>query len=238
MRILVISTLIILSALSPIFCQQEIGLDKATKDSTKLKGLHGFDVEYINALNTKYIFNKNPDNLPIIERNELQLNYWHELGLGVRSSLILKAGANFARYYNLYSIPSSYYVDPQGSHIYMDYHTSYVHGISTGLHFTIEPRWYFDFKKSFHANRALTNQGWYLSLPVEIVGATEYTTIDSYFSKIYNVHNYITPTIGYRKALSKHILIEGSIGYLMDPFTKYNSAQPSIASSIKIGYMF
>jgi hypothetical protein len=237
MRIVVISTLIILSALSPIFCQQEIGLDKATKDSTRVKGLHGFDVGYINALNTKYIFNKNPDNLPIIERNELQLNYWHELGLGARSSLILKAGANFARYYYLLTMYYTYYMGTQGSH-YEDYYTFSVYRISTGLHFTIEPRWYFDFKKSFHVNRALTNQGWYLSLPVEIVGATEYTTIDSHFSKIFNVHNYITPTIGYRKNVYKHILIEGSIGYLMDPFTKYNSAHPSVATSIKIAYVF
>ena len=233
-----LAVLIGLAIATNTFSQKEIFFDKTPEDSVRVKRLHGFDVGYYNALNPKYIFNKNPDNFSVFERNELQLNYWHEIGLGAFSSLILKAGANIDRYRYYYYVPQTItMVDDIGPFSYTVYNSKMTYKFACGFHFTAEPRWYLGFKKRFYSNKALLNQGWYLSLPIEIVGATHYTSFDRNNTQVFNLHTYITPTLGYRKAVNKHLFIEGTIGYLLDPFSSY-SASPSVASSIKIGYAF
>ena len=214
------------------FSQKEIYFDKVPEDSVRVKRLHGFDIGYYNSYNPKHDF--------WMQRNEIQLNYWHEIGLGAFSSIILKAGVNMDRTLFYVRInQTKVMVDTIGN--YMDIYngTRPEHRLYGGAHFTVEPRWYLAFKKRLYANKAQLNQGWYISLPIEIVG----TTSEMYWDKnkplkFFNVHKFFTPTLGYRKALTKHLLVEGTIGFLVDPFTSYNSVPEGIASSIKIGYAF
>jgi hypothetical protein len=224
-----------------LVAQKEIYFDKAPEDSVKVKSLHGFDFGYSNAIDYSDIVraNNSESRFRNFVRNETQFNYWGEISLGSYTSMILKAGAQMAFYNYTPGFGRQIYTqDSLGNLINITPEAIWSKKLSLGAHITVETRWYLGFKKRFYKGKALLNQGWYFSLPVEIVGGNYYESFSSDTSPKTIINKYITPTIGYRKAITNHLLIEGALGIVVDPFTSANEGMLGLASSIKIGYAF
>ncbi|HEY5591644.1 MAG TPA: hypothetical protein VIK55_11575 [Paludibacter sp.] len=120
-----------------------------------------------------------------------------------------------------------------------------------GLHISIEPRWYFSYKKRYQAGKAKLNSGWYLSLPVA-TGVTLINTykppVNEYWARPTNYGSLgFNPSLGYRQAISKHMFLEGDVALLSGSigFSKLDNKfiispllQITAGISIKVAYTF
>lgn len=195
MRILVINILIILTALSPIFCQQEIFFDNTPKDSIKVQTLSGIEVGYAGRYEPRMI----PDLLggyvePLEIFHSVQVSYFKEYPIFRTISLILKGGLGIT--------PRPYFItsSPMGvNNIGYKYINSY------GVILSAEPRWYYGYKKRYVEGRAKVNSGCFFTLPLEYNSYTE----PSQWSY---VAMFLSPQWGFREAIIKKLYLEGSIG--------------------------
>ena len=121
---------------------------------------------------------------------------------------------------------------------------------SLNLGISIEPRWYFGYKKRYQVGKANLNTGWFLSLPL----TAAVTLINTYKNVIYtdSYKSYctfgLTGVLGYRQAISKHWFLEGNCQLIKvnsEIFTRNNKisiSQPWInllpGISIKAAYTF
>jgi hypothetical protein len=88
------------------------------------------------------------------------------------------------------------------------------------LEISVEPRWYINYKRRFINGNANLNSGLYVSLPIStnfnLYNSYRYPVSTSQYSQYYYptkqiVTIMLSPTIGYRQAISKRLFLEGNL---------------------------
>ena len=214
MRILVISTLIILSSFSSLFSQQTIYLDNTPKEKIKLNNIRGIDF-YAGILSDDY-YPFDPFYVDI----HYQFNYFQELRLFSSFGVVLKGGMKMNRRFITKGDIGD--TGDSGTQLLLN---SLINSTYGEAHLVVEPRWYFSYFYRYKAGNAALNSGWYIGIPVELN-----SNLTSYLGVSTN------PTLGYRQAVSKSIFIEGGLG-VMPLFSTYPS-KTSLAPNVtlKVAY--
>lgn len=207
MKQILITTLLSIS----IFCfsQEEIifnDLSVNKKDIKVEKNISGFGfgLDYIRILGGEYM----GYSFGSVKSN---INYFHESRIGNTFTLIKSAGLTNA-FYNTIIYPTS--TDGYGNEAARK---NYIYNLALNLQ--LEPRWYFDLRKRYYNNRSIyNNSGLYLSLPVlfstDLLKQPLQNTNTNWSPKHPVIDIITPPTLGYRKSVGKHWLIEASIGYI------------------------
>ena len=80
----------------------------------------------------------------------------------------------------------------------------------------IEPRWYFSYKDRYQLGKSQLNSGWYLSFPflvqTNLLHTPEPVLDEGWFPNYLYGSLTLTPTLGFRQAISKNWFLESSIG--------------------------
>lgn len=84
------------------------------------------------------------------------------------------------------------------------------------LELGIEPRWYFGYKKRFQYGKAQLNTGWFVSFPMlfqtTLLRTPEPLLNQGWIPNYFTGQLIITPSFGFRQAMSSRLFIEGSVG--------------------------
>jgi hypothetical protein len=80
----------------------------------------------------------------------------------------------------------------------------------------VEPRWYWSYKRRYQLGISELNSGWYLSFPTlfqtTLLNTPEPLLKQGWIPTYFQAKAAFTPTIGYRKSISKRWFLEGSFG--------------------------
>ena len=237
-QVLVTITLLFISYLS-VSAQKEVFFNTAKPEDIKVESLQGLEVHWysdpLSFFKNKYMNDKSYS-IP------LYIGYFNEkriapcwtlnttIGLNnyIGSSPILEVDTTNG---GSIGYGMRYGIEPK-------YKTTYGLGLKLGF----ELRLYWDYKSRYQLGKAQLNSGWFLSFPLLLQTALLQTPepllnqgwIPSYFS----VATSFTPTLGYRKAISKRWFLEGSIGVgatvWIDTYNKLAVSKPVIAPQIKL----
>ena len=242
-KILFTIVLLFISYLS-VYSQKEVYFNTAKSEDIKVESMQGIDIE--SSFSPISII----DNLTYQKKSwgfPLSIGYFKEKRIASTWTLLYRIKLQN----NLSNTPVFTY--DSINHGYMfDYNSSsYKTTYSLGIGISIEPRWYFSYKKRYQVGKAKLNSGWYLSLPVA-TGVTLINTykqpVSEYWSKQTNYGGLgFSPSLGYRQAISNHLFLEGDIALLNgsigfskidNKFIIYPSLHITAGMSIKAAYTF
>ncbi|MDD4970406.1 MAG: hypothetical protein PHT07_13355 [Paludibacter sp.] len=196
-----------------IYSQKEADLSNPKSDDVKVESLKGFElrlIPYSNGvfLNQVGLFAVRPFSLSVYA------GYLNEKRIAPRWTLLLTAGLH--NVINQSPVLRSIYdpVDHFNTRFGPDTKTNY----SLLLEVGVEPRWYKGTKKWYKEGNSQLNSGWFISFPLIfqtlILHTPEPYIGKSWFPEIlYSGSFILTPTVGYRQAISGRLFVEGSIGY-------------------------
>jgi len=164
--------------------QKEVYFADKVRDSVSISSLRGVSISLSTGnIETMYNFN---------------IQYFNELKMSSASSLILGAGVINSKY-----IKSVYTYQDNSTLPVFEYDYGY------GIQFNIfaEPRWYFTYQNRYMKGaKTALNSGWFLGLPVELNSSV----LNS--KKKFSVNLLVSPTVGYRYALTNKFYIEAQTG--------------------------
>lgn len=250
-RILFTITLLFISYLST-FAQKEFYFNTTKREDMKVESMQGVEIgsaiSTISLFQPSYFYGKS-FGVP------LSMGYFNEKRIAPSWTLTTRIGLdhsfmNMAHY--VFSKDSIQMNDSMYHFISQKLdHYKFEYMLNLGV--SIEPRWYFGYKKRYQIGKAKLNTGWFLSLPVS-VGATLINTykpdmIDEYYS---NYKAYcslgLSGILGYRQAISKQWFLEGNLhlinlsSQIYSLNNKINISQPGIiifpTISLKASYIF
>ena len=241
MKKTILLLLLCLSA-GTLFSQKEVYFSNLSPDSIKVESMRGLELNWtIEPISAFHISNRfNPTLIPIF------IGYFNEKRIA--SFWTLKSTVGF---YNVFSKLPVYQKDSvYGGYYYSSLNAEYRNSYSLILHAGVEPRWYFDFYYRYKNGKANLNSGWFLSFPFALQ-TTLLQTPDPIFNpswlpNYFNIDLTLVPTIGYRQAIFKQFILEGSLGIgINSSIYKNYTNQLSIGSpelysqlSLKAAYTF
>jgi len=134
------------------------------------------------------------------------------------------------------------YMTFNGQHYRAD---EYSTGFALGLEVGVEPRYYLGFKDRYVLGKTSLNSGWFLSFPLSfntnLLQSPEPLFNQGWLPGIFSVNAAFRPTLGYRRAITKKLFIEGSMGagarmgYGNNTYNyKYYFFGPSLDTQIKL----
>jgi hypothetical protein len=241
MKRFLISAVLFLLVLLPVWGQKEVFFTNIPKDSIKVESLHGISIGTgIDFLSTiqNLISNDKSYNVP------LGISYFNEKRVAPTITFITGVGLNAT-----FSKSQLYTQLSDGSYYYSYLDPKYKNTYSLHLSAGIETRWYFGYKRRYELGKASLNSGWYLSLPVSS-GTKLIDTDKTKYSS--NYINYVgfgaSLNLGYRRAISKQWFLEGNVSLLgistsfSSVYTKLKFSSPYISYptgiSLKATYNF
>lgn len=204
---------VLLIACLNAFSQNESNLRESTSTDVKVESLKGFElrvIPYANGLFYNQIgyFAIKPFSL------SAYVGYLNEKRIGSRWTMLMTAGLH--NIVNQSPVLRSIYdpVNHFNTRLGPDTKTNYSLLLEAG----IEPRWYQGTKEWSQAEGTQLNSGWFISFPLLfqtlILHTPEpYIGMGWFPSVMYSGTFLLTPTAGYRQALSKKWFVESSIGF-------------------------
>jgi len=229
---------ILLSALA----QKEVYFNTTKSEDIKVESMHGIETR-LSLLPSEYISKlfSFPNNF----NGSFYIGYFNEKRIADCWTLNTTIGfQNIAlKTYNLQFISDSIngnYIGVVGSK------TAYSLMLEAG----IEPRWYYGYKNRYRIGKARLNSGWYLSFPLtirtNILQTPEPLLNQGWFPKYLSGSLILTPTLGYKQAISDRFFFESSLGlgvistFGTNSYGSFNVNIPYLypTVSVKLGYKF
>lgn len=210
--ILSIVTLLIISI--SVFAQKEVFFNDKKLEDIKVESLQGLEVHWysdpLSFFKNKYMNDKSYS-IP------LYIGYFNEKRIASCWTLNTTIGLN-----NYIGRSQVYEVDTTSGYNLIGYNYSikasgkYKTTYGLGLKLGLEPRWYWDYKRRYQFGKSQLNTGVFLIFPLllqtPLLQTPEPLLNRSWIPSYFSVTTSFTPSIGYRKAISKRMFLEGSIG--------------------------
>ena len=247
MKQVLVTIAVLFSCYLSVSAQKEVYFDTIKTENIKVTSLKGIEislnVEPFTLINN--ILNVNTKEISI----PLHIEFFNEKRILPTWTLITRIGLvnTLSSYYNFIpihdSIDNSYTYDPTNFRKIYSY--------SLAINLGIEPRWYWGYKNRVQMGKANLNSGWFLALPVSLqmplpiylhtamqVTPT-YTVINKWIKDYFNVYGSVSPTVGFRQAISNRWILEGSAGLKVSSgFYDYSNyvglMQPTINPELSI----
>jgi len=189
--------------------QKEVYFSTENADSIKVKSLNGIELNYsINPLSLLNLSDRYGSSLI-----PLYIGYFHEKHISSDWTLNSSIGL-----YNVFSKIPVFQYDTVSSGGYSNYSSisGYQNLYSLQLGVGLEPRWNWGFKQLYQKGKGKLNSGGFLSSPLLFRTEIMHTPVPVYnpgwFPQYFVLVASLTPTIGYRQAISKQLFLETSLG--------------------------
>lgn len=236
---------LIITIFHTVSAQKEVYFNTTKPEEVKVESMQGVDIE--SSFSPISII----DNLTYQKKSwgiPLSIGYFNEKRIASTWTLLSRIKLQN----NLSNTPVLSYDSINHGYGY-DMNSPYKATYSLGIGISIEPRWYFSYKKRFQVGKAKLNSGWFLSLPLSLnstlINTYKPDMIDEYYS---NYKAYcslgLTGILGYRQAISKQWFLEGNLqlinlsSQIYSLNNKINISQPWIiifpGISLKAAYTF
>lgn len=206
-QILVIIALLICSYLS-VSAQKEIYFKNYKPEDIKVQSLQGVEVRFA-VLPNGFIFGNNP-NRDILNPS-LYIGYFNEKRIADCWTLNSTIG-----FYNISAKSADWYLKTDsifGNQVYAE---NFKNSFECKLAIGVEPRWYLNYRNRYQLDKAQLNSGLFLSFPLvfytTILSTPEPLINKGWIPKYFYATTTFSPTLGYRRAVSHHWLLEGSVG--------------------------
>ncbi len=203
-----ISFIIILCTL--LQAQKEVIFSNIKTEDIKVESLKGLEMYY--SYNPSLYSNTNIGMK--FFSYPLYIGYFNEKGIGKNWSLTTRIGL-----INTLAGNSDFKIvrdSLTGYDSYLFDDSKYLVSYSIRLNLGIEPRWYWDYQNRFQKGSSKLNSGLFLSFPVNLFVPLIQTPVPKlnlgWFPGIFQLTGTITPSIGFRQAISKQWFLEGSVG--------------------------
>ena len=213
MKQIIIIILILFSFLS-VSAQKEVYFNTTKPEDIKVESMHGFEIG--SAINASSLFN------PYYSYGQsfgipLSMGYFNEKRINPSWTLTTRIGLGhgFMNLAHYIFVKDSFPMNDTIQHFISQKFDHYKFEYSLSIGISVEPRWYFGYKKRYQIGHAKLNSGWFLSLPFS-VSTTLINTYKPDWVDIYssNFRTYcsldLTPTLGFRQAISNHWFLEGN----------------------------
>ncbi len=251
-QILFTIILILVSYLS-VSAQKEVYFNTTKPEDIKVESMHGFEIG--SAINASSLFN------PYYSYGQsfgipLSMGYFNEKRINPSWTLTTRIGLGhgFMNLAHYIFVKDSFPMNDTIQHFISQKFDHYKFEYSLSIGISVEPRWYFGYKKRYQIGHAKLNSGWFLSLPLSL-GTTLISTYkpdmidETYYlnSKTYCSFG-LSPSLGFRQAVSNHWFLEGNCtlinasSQLYSIYNKFGISQPWFTVfpgiSIKAAYTF
>ena len=208
MKQVLVTIALLFSSYLSVSAQKEIYFNNYKTEDIKVQSLQGMEVRFA-VLPDGYIFGNNPNE--DILNPSLYIGYFNEKRIADCWTLNSTIG-----FYNVATKSNDWYLKTDsilGNHVYAEnYKNSYECNLAIG----VEPRWYLNYRNRYQLDKAQLNSGLFLSFPLvfytTILSTPEPLINKGWFPKDFFVISTFSPTLGYRRAVSQHWLLEGSVG--------------------------
>ena len=236
MKQVLVTLALLFSTYLSVSAQKEVYFSTENPDSIKIKSMNGIEVNYsfnplslLDTFSDKYASSLIP----------VYIGYFHEKHLSIDWTLNSSIGL-----YNVFSKIPIYKNDSVTLGSYSNFNTisGYKNLYSLQLRVGLEPRWNWSFKQLYHSGKGKLNSGGFLSSPfllgTEIMHSPVPTYNPGWFPKTFILRVSLTPTIGYRQAISKHFFLETSLGLDVNMRIYYLDIQGIKTSSLSFNPNF
>jgi len=200
--------ILVLQSYLSVSAQKEVYFNTTKPEDIKVESLQGFEIE--SSINTTSLFSPS-FGIP------LSMGYFNEKRIAPSWTLTTRIGlthsfmkiAHYAQFKDSFIMADTMYHFI--NHKLDQYKSEYALNLGIG----VEPRWYFSLKSRSQIGQAKLNSGWFLSLPFS-VSTTLINTYKPDLVDIYSLNSKtycslgLSPTLGFRQAVSKHWFLEGS----------------------------
>lgn len=240
MKITIVTTLLFLFFIQT-FAQKEIYFDTIKTENIKVESLKGLEVS---LSGDPVIVSKSLSSHSFYPSFPLHLGYFNEHRIASSWTLISTIGLNNVVGWS----PKIKIVNDPIRGEYMAIAEGTQMNYRLDLKLGLEPRWYYNFKERSQLKKVVLNSGCFLSLPIKASTNLLHNPIPiidtGWFPNYFSAYLSLTPTIGYRQAISEQWFLEATMGvgaiFGFSTYANHFTTNGKMASSIdlKIAYSF